>query len=137
VLQDELLGTWRLVSLETRGADGEISHPMGPKPAGMFIFDKDGNFSVQLHNPDPPTSAAASPSAFSGYGALWGTYEVDDALRIFTLIPDGCLQPALIGTRTVRHVNFQDGYAVFNTTPQILDGVETTTYITWRRVSQP
>jgi Lipocalin-like domain len=137
VLQDELVGTWRLVSLETRRADGEIGQPMGPKPAGMFIFDKDGNFSVQLHNPDRPTLAADNESVFSGYGALWGTYEVDDDLQIFTLIADGCLQPALIGMPTVRHVKFQDGYAVFNTTPQILDGVETTTYITWRRVSQP
>jgi hypothetical protein len=107
---------------------------MGPKPTGMFIFDKDGNFSVQLHNPDRP-SAADNQSAFSGYGALWGTYEADEARQIFTLITEGCLQPALIGSRTVRHVKFQDGVAVFSTTPQIVDGVETTTYITWRRSS--
>jgi hypothetical protein len=74
-------------------------------------------------------------AAADGYAAMWGTYDVDEDQQTFTITPEGALQRAMIGAATVRHVNFLDGLAVFNTTPQVIDGIETTTYITWRPVS--
>jgi hypothetical protein len=130
VLRDRLIGTFRLVSLEVHRSDGEISRPFGDHPLGMFIFDRDGNFSVQLMSP-------GGDAAAEGYVAMWGTYEVDEDQQTFTLTPEGALQPALFGVATVRHVNFLDGLAIFNTTPQQINGIETTTYITWRPVTSP
>jgi hypothetical protein len=95
----------------------------------MFIFDRHGNFSVQLMNPDPEAAVSG------GYVATWGTYDVDEDQQTFTATPEGALPPATVGTAFVRHVNFVDGLAVFNTTPQVIDGIETTTYITWRQVT--
>jgi Lipocalin-like domain len=129
LLRDRLVGTFVLVSLEVRRSDGEISHPLGEQPSGMFIFDRDQNFSVQLMDPDRDVAAG------DGYAAMWGTYEVDEDQHTFTITPEGALQPALVGAATVRHVNFLDGVAVFNTTPQVINGIETATYITWRKVT--
>jgi hypothetical protein len=44
VLRDRLIGAFRLVSLEVRRSDGEISHPLGEHPSGLFIFLGNGNF---------------------------------------------------------------------------------------------
>jgi hypothetical protein len=135
-LIDRLIGTFRLVSLEVRRSDGQLDCPMGDQPAGLFIFGRDGHYSVQL-NPDPTSGGSASGPQGYGYVATWGTYAVDEEHQTFTLTPAGALDEALIGVAVLRHVTFRDDVAVFNTTPQIVDGVETATYITWRKVSSP
>jgi hypothetical protein len=38
-LHDELVGTFELVALDSRRSDGEITHPYGEYPFGMFMFD--------------------------------------------------------------------------------------------------
>ena len=128
MLKDQLVGSFRLVSLETRRVDGRVDRPMGDAPTGLFMFGPDGHYSVQL-GPDQATDGAVMP-----YVAMWGTYSVDEQARTFTLTPDGALDPMLIGATIVRRVDFRDGVAVFNTPPQLVDGAEATTYITWRRV---
>jgi len=43
-----LVGTWRLVSWESRDADGEVSHPFGREPLGYLIYTADGYMSAIL-----------------------------------------------------------------------------------------
>ena len=128
-LQDELPGTFELVSLETRRSDGATTRPFGDHPIGMFVFDRAGRFSVQL------TDNLPTPNE-GGYVAMFGSYVVDERQRTFTATPRGAIDPNMIGTDVVRHVAFDDELAIFNTTPQHVDGIEVTTYITWRRVRQ-
>ena len=127
MLREQLIGTFELVNLETRRADGEVAPVLGASPRGLFIFDAGGNYSVQL------MSAEHAGGHGTGYVATWGTYAVDEDARTFTLTPEGGLDPSAIGTQIVRQVNFRDEVAVFNTVPEIVDGIETATYITWRR----
>ena len=129
MLTDRLVGTWALISLEVRRSDGTITHPLGPSPAGRFMFDADGNFSAQSMNPDRRDDDP------DGYMAIWGTYEVDEQRQVFTLTFIGSNQPASIGVRTVRHVNFKDGVAVFSTDPQVIDGLAQQTFITWEKIA--
>jgi hypothetical protein len=132
LLKDRLLGTWGLISLETRHSDGTTTHRFGPSPTGRFMFDADGNFSVQLMNPNRRDDDP------DGYVASWGEYEVDEEQLTFTLNLIGSVQPATIGLRTVRHINFKDGrdrVAVFNTDPQVIEGREEQTFITWEKIS--
>jgi len=97
---------------------------MGDHPIGLFMFDGDGNYSVQLTNPADKEAA---------YVATWGTYVVDEDAETFTLTPQGAIDPTLIGTAILRYVEFLDDVAVFHTPTQTVDGVEMTTYITWRK----
>ena len=121
-LQGRLAGTFHLVSLETRRSDGVVSHPFGEQVVGSFMFDRAGNFAVQLMGEHAM--------------AMFGTYVVDESQRTFTLTPLGALDPALIGTEVVRHVDPGDGdVAVFSTPVQVTDGMESTTFITWRKVA--
>jgi hypothetical protein len=127
-LRDELVGTFELVSLESRRSDGEITHPFGERPIGMFVFDQAGRFSVQLTEPDRSADQG-------GYVATFGNYVVDDERCTFTLTPLGAADPQLIGTEVLRHVAFDGELAIFHTPVEHRDGFDVTTYITWRRVT--
>lgn len=127
-LQDRLPGTYRLVAMETRTADGDVSRPMGERPAGMFMFDG-SNFCVQLASTE--RGGVSEPPVV----AMFGTYEVDEIAWIFVLTPEGAVDPSLVGTRIVRRVALDGDLAMFTTPPTRVDGVEATTVITWRRVS--
>ena len=126
-LQDELVGTFELVALESRRSDGEITRPYGEHPIGVFMFDSAGRYSVQLTDTDRSADQ-------SGYLATFGTYVVDDARRMFILTPHGATDRALIGTEVLRHVTFDGELAIFNTPTTQVDGFDVATYITWRRV---
>jgi hypothetical protein len=126
-LQDRLPGTYRLVAMETRTSAGDVSRPMGDRPTGMFMFDG-SNFCVQVVSSD--RGATDRPGV-----AMFGTYEVDELAWIFVLAPEGAADPSLVGTRIVRRVALDGDLAIFTTPPTLVDGVEATTMITWRRVS--
>ena len=127
-LQDELVGTFELVALESRRSDGQLTRPYGEHPIGLFMFDADGRYSVQLTDPDRP------PDQWN-YVATFGTYVVADVDRTFTLTPHGAADPRLIGTEVLRHVTLDGELATFHTPPTPVDGFDVTTFITWRRVS--
>ena len=129
-LHHDLVGTFELVTLESRRSDGEITHPYGEHPIGLFMFDSAGRYSVQLT--DPGRSADQS-----NYVATFGAYEVDDERRTFVLTPHGAVDRDLVGIKVLRHVTFDGALAIFNTPASQVDGFDVTTYITWRRVTQP
>ena len=127
-LAPSLVGSWRLVSYEVRPADGSGSatRPFGDAPIGLFIFDPDGNYSVQLHNPGESGSRVAS----------WGSYEVDEHEVMFILEPITGPSGLTPGEKTTRRVTLNgDGTATFRPPVNVVDGTEMQGYITWRKVS--
>lgn len=83
----ELVGTWRLDSAEDYDSQTGrwVPYTFGNPPCGLFIYDAEGNTSVQImttppvsiSNPDSPTAAEAL-EIFDGYIAYFGTYIVDE-----------------------------------------------------------
>jgi hypothetical protein len=128
-LKDELVGTFELVGLESRHSDGVITRPYGDHPIGIFMFDVSGRFSVQVTAPE-------GIPRLTNYLAMFGTYDVDEDRRAFILTPRGAADPRLIGTEVLRYVTLDGELAVFNTPTTGVDGVDVTTYITWRRVAE-
>ena len=126
-LEDRLPGTYRLVAMETRTTDRQVSWPMGERPTGIFMFDG-SNFCVQIS----PTDHGEGDS---GVVAMFGTYEVDEFAWVFVLTPEVAVDPSLVGRRIVRQVALDGDLAIFTTPPTVVDGAEATTMITWRRVS--
>jgi len=129
-LAPSLVGSWKLASYETRpaadGPEAPAAHPFGDDPIGLFIFDADGNYSVQLENPLDADSRTAS----------WGRYEVDEEGSRFILEPLAGTTQFTPGTKTVRRVTLNgNGTATFRPPVTVVDGVETQGYITWRKVS--
>src|SRR5579863_8499231 len=72
-----LVGSWFLVSMETRSAEGVVTHPYGENAEGRLIYDPSGNMIVQLMRKNRPLLGpsasleeikAAYRSSFSYYG---------------------------------------------------------------------
>ncbi|MBE3087728.1 MAG: lipocalin-like domain-containing protein, partial [Chloroflexi bacterium] len=57
-----LVGTWRLVSFESRTAGGEIRHQLGRAPRGQLLYDAAGHMSAQLMDPERPQFASGDPT---------------------------------------------------------------------------
>jgi Lipocalin-like domain len=95
-VQDQLVGGWRLVSLETRGSDGTIHKA---DSTGLLVFTRDGHMSVQVMDRNPAPQSRAAPQQYSqgGYEASFGTYSVDASTHTFTFHVDGALVRSLTG----------------------------------------
>jgi Lipocalin-like domain len=101
----EILGAWRLLSIEDRRENGEIVYWMGRKPTGLIIYDASGYMSVQfMRDPRPvftTTYSQAAPeevrNAYQGYFAYFGTYEVNAEKRLITHHLRGSLRPEEVG----------------------------------------
>jgi hypothetical protein len=91
-VEQQLVGAWQLVRLETVRPNGEIIYPFyGKHPQGLLIYDGSGMMSVQIvSDPRPQVPTADSREAFAaapqvdraaaadGYYAYLGTWSVDE-----------------------------------------------------------
>jgi Lipocalin-like domain len=50
MINNPLIGTWKLKSLETRTTDGSVSYPYGRQVRGYVIFSPEGYFSATIMN---------------------------------------------------------------------------------------
>jgi hypothetical protein len=119
-VRDQFLGAWRLVSVETIRANGDIVYPFyGKHPQGMIVYDRSGWMSVQIVSDPRPTVPAADTResfatasaqekavAIDGYYAYCGTWSVDAAKSTVTHQITQSLYPAEWGEQGVRHFVF-------------------------------
>ncbi len=91
VVADQLVGTWRLVSIETIRPNGEVIYPFyGKHPEGLLMYDRNGRMSVQIVSdprPEVPHTSsrehfleapqAEKAVAIDGYYAYFGIWTVD------------------------------------------------------------
>src|SRR5438046_328938 len=82
-LREQLVGTWKILSVNNTRPDGSIKQIFGPNPKGIAVFDAHGNTAVVLMRSDRPKFAAdnrdlGTPEEFKatvqGTHAYFGTY---------------------------------------------------------------
>ncbi len=137
-----LVGTWRLVSFESRTASGEIHRPLGSAPVGQLVYDASGHMSVQLMDPNRRPfesgdftrgSDAELRAAVGGYVAYYGTYSLDPLRGVVTHHVLGALFPNWVGRDQVRCIRIE-GYRLTLTTPPMrVGGENATTVLVWER----
>jgi hypothetical protein len=85
----QLIGTWKLVAIEERGADGKLTIPLdvGANPVGLLIYDATGHMSAHAVRRGRPRfesddvhriTPQQAKTAFVGYNGYFGTYTVDE-----------------------------------------------------------
>lgn len=93
MLSQQLVGTWRLVSRETRRPDGHVPYFCGEHPVGQLMYDAAGNMSVAFMRRGRSQFAGADKSqctpaeikeAFDGFQSYFGTYEIDEEKKTVT-----------------------------------------------------
>ena len=120
-VRDQLIGAWRLVSIETIRPNGEIIYPYyGKHPDGLIVYDRSGWMSVQItSDPRPTVPQASSREAFlaeptsekvaavEGYYAYCGTWTLDTSSSTVTHHIKQSLIPGERGEDGVRHYVFE------------------------------
>jgi hypothetical protein len=115
---DRLIGTLRLVSVETKWPSGEIIYPYyGQHPQGLLIYDRSGWMSVQIvSDPEPTVPKTTSREAFltapsaekvaaiDGFYAYYGTWTVDPSGSTVTHHIQQSLYPGERGEEGVRRL---------------------------------
>ena len=100
--EDKFAGTWRLLECYGSWSDGRVSYPYGENPEGQLIYDGHGSFSGQIVASGRPAFQSGNllkgtteeiKTAFEGYIAYYGSYEVDEANSQVTHQVVGALFP--------------------------------------------
>ena len=93
-LRARLVGTYRLVSVESASDDGEVQHPFGENPDGFITYTPEGCMLAVLARSDRPTFADGDimggseqerAAAFLTASAFAGGFEVNDGKLVHTL----------------------------------------------------
>jgi len=108
--RDKLVGTWRLIEIEDLGPIKEFQEC---DPFGYIMYDSSGHMAVQIVRcSDRPKFASGKHShgtleetkaAFLGYGAYFGTYEVNEKEGKVIHHLEGALFPNDIGRDNTRY----------------------------------
>lgn len=110
--KEQLVGAWKFVSLKVTIEKGEVIYPYGEDLYGMLIYTASGYMSALLMRRDRPKFASGDPfigtpeeieSAFEGFDAYCGTYEVDAEKGTVTHHVEGSRLPDWVGTDQIRY----------------------------------
>jgi hypothetical protein len=111
-MTNQLVGVWRLITVEDQEADGTVLHPYGERALGYLIYHPEGYMSATVMSAERPLLAnpsrpfALSPedatSVLKTMGSAYcGTYELRDESTVIHHV-EAALIPNMIGQDEVR-----------------------------------
>lgn len=131
-LQD-ILGPWKLISLEATNAEGEVFYPFGETPSGMIMYDSSGYISYTAMRSDRPKFASGDLAggtpeeitvAFEGFDAYCGTYELNLEEGIITHQIETSRFPNWEGSEQVRYYKVSENRLMIDTPTIQFHGTE-------------
>jgi len=134
------LGTWKLVSIETREADGSVFRR--GKRIGYIIYSDEGYMSVAFMKGDRPEFASGDirggtveekVAAVEGYVSYCGRYEVKGDKVIHRI--EVSLFPNWVGVRQERMYELDGDRLTLSTPLMLVGGRRLSTHLIWERVS--
>lgn len=113
-LKEQLIGTWKIVSVNNTRPDGSIKQIFGDNPRGIAVFDAHGNTVVVLMRSDRAKFAAnnrdlgtpeENKATVQGTHAYFGRYSVIEAEKILVFHNEGNTFPNQEGVDTKRFIS--------------------------------
>jgi hypothetical protein len=137
-----LVGGWRLVSYETRTAEGGVSYPLGRDATGLILYTPDGHMSVALMSANRTNYASGDMrggtaeeklAAAETYISYCGRYELkgDEVVHHVEL----AFFPNRVGTPQVRTCSISGDTLTLSTPPMLIEGKQQTGHLVWRRAN--
>lgn len=146
----QLIGSWRLVSRQSRRANGELEADAGLSavPLGVLIYDQSGHVAAQLSRRDRTvamigeecqTAATTkgtpdTAQTILGYDAYFGTYRINEQEGIVTHHLEAALFPGDIGKDIDRHFTISGDQLTINFNTTTREGVKVTRTLIWERM---
>ncbi len=140
-LQEQFVGTWRLMELYYKAADGTRTDSLGPNPRGRLRLDADGNFTLQIMATTLPKFASNSRTDGSndenravvhGSTSYYGTYSVDEKNQIFAVHIEACTYPNFDGAKQQRPFTLKGDELTF--TNKVSSVAGSSVWQTWKRI---
>jgi hypothetical protein len=137
------VGTWKLISFETRRSDGAVMYPFGKDLQGLIMYDTKGYWSCHIMGNNRPAFASGQmakgtpeeiKAAFEGSLCYWGTYDIDEKEKILKLHIIDSLYPNWRGADQKRFYEFSGNRYSIKTPPMRAGEVEIVSVLVWERV---
>jgi len=143
--KEAVLGAWKLISFEAVSPDGQRKPIIGKNPVGLIIYHPAGYMSVQFMREPRPTFASRNPrdataeeikSAFFGYYAYFGTYDVNEKEGFVIHHLQASMNPPEVGIDYKRTFKISGDRLTLTTPPTMSpeDGLMYVFELTWERV---
>lgn len=117
IKQDQLFGTWKLVSAIATGKDGQpLRPPYGPEPMGRLVLSENGRMMAVLCD----GRASLPEGEKRGYSSYCGAFRVENDTLITKV--DLALLPERIGGEQRRKLEFRDGKLILIPPPRPDEG---------------
>jgi hypothetical protein len=119
-LNEQLIGTWTLVSWESRNAEGAIARLFGAHPKGIAVFDASGRYVITVMRSDRAnfaiddfaqigqSTAQENQATARGTIAYFGTYAVNEDDRTIAIHVEASSFPNWNGTDQERSFEVVD-----------------------------
>jgi hypothetical protein len=139
-LKQLLVGSWKLVSLESRDANGNIVYPWGKDTLGYLMYNEDGYVSVSIMSSSRPKfssgdikggTAEEKVTAADTYISYCGTYEIKQDMVIHHI--ELSFFPNWIGVDQKRMLSIDSNRLLLSTPPISVGGIEQTHHLIWER----
>ena len=136
---EDFIGTWRLLSVETRKEDGSLYR--SGKRTGYLIYSPQGYMSVSFMKEGRTEFASGDIrggsveekiEAFNGYISYSGRFEVSGDTVTHGI--EVSLFPNWIGERQERYFEFKGGQLTLSTPLQLVGGMKLSSHLVWARV---
>ena len=135
---NRLVGNWTLLSYITENPDGSQGKPYGDA-VGRLSYDPYGNMAGQVMRPGRLNVTPGDwqvqqvRSAYAGYIAYFGTYEVNEAADTVMHHVQGALNPGWVGGTQVRRMRFDGDRLILSTQVEKAGGL-VNHVLTWRKL---
>jgi hypothetical protein len=144
-LQQQLAGTWTLISVDNIYADGSRVHPYGDNPSGMLFFDEKGNYAIQILRTTRPQIASGdknncTPEEYlalvQGSNSHFGKYTIDEKNKTITFKIEKAFFPNWEGTEQKRTYTYADNEIRYVVTHTTQGGKAVIAEVAWRKNTQ-
>jgi hypothetical protein len=139
--QTSLVGTWKLVSLESRSADGKVSYPLGKDLLGYIMYNENGYMFVAIMSTNRLKFASGDilggtidekVAAADTYVSYCGKYDVQG--NTVTHHIELSFFPNWVGVDQKRIMALDGDRLSLSTPPILVEGIEQTQHLIWERI---
>ena len=118
---NEIIGIWNLVKWTAVEEDGRLFYPYGEDAAGQISYDQKGNMMVAIMRKERKRFASNNflqgtveeiVTAYNGFVAYCGTYDVDAVAHMVIHHITICSFPNWVGEDQIRYYDFQNGLLI-------------------------
>ncbi len=142
-VEQQLIGTWTLVSVDNIYPDSSRVHPYGQEPQGMLMFDEKKNYTIQILKAVRPQVASGdknkctpeeNAALMQGSNSHFGHYSLDEAGKTITFKIGHASFPNWEGTEQKRSYTFAGNNLKYVVTQTTQGGQSVIAEVVWRKL---